>query len=393
MATLKLVRASAIAFLTVAVIRFPAAAQPASTRQIFEQGQQALDHGDLATAEKAFRRVLDAEPNNVGAHGNLAVVYMRRRDWKPALAQLRSAERLAPSVPGIRLNIGLVYYRQSDYPHAIQPFASVLRDQPDSTQARYLLGLCYFFTERYDDAVKTLQPMWPRQSRNMNYLYVLSMAAGKAGRKELDEQATNQLMEVGKDSAELHVFLGKAHLAHYMYDRALAEFEQAAQIDPKQPFVHYFLGTAHQRRNEFESARQEFLKDIALEPDVAYNYDQLGEVCYSLDQMSEAEHYFKEALRLDGALVTSVFGLAKIYKQQGKYPEALKALDAVVAADPQSSSVHYLRGQVLSEMGRRTDARQAFDEALRLKQATRDELERKLSGQQVSDPQLAHEDH
>jgi tetratricopeptide (TPR) repeat protein len=295
-------------------------------------------------------------------------------------------------MPGIRLNIGLVYYRQADYPRAIAPFASVLRDQPQSTQARYLLGLCYFFTERYEDAIQTLRPMWAEQSRNLNYLYVMSMAAGKAGQKDLDEQATKQLLAVGRDSAELHLFIGKAHLAHYMYDQALAEFEQAAQIDAKQPFVHYYLGTAHQRRNEFELAKQEFLKDIAVEPDVAYNYDQLGAVCYSLDQIPEAERYFKEALRRDASLITSEYGLAKIYKDQGKYPEALKALDIVVARDPESSSVHYLRGQVLSAMGRRSEAKLAFAESLRLKKATRDELERKISGQQAPDPQLVRED-
>jgi hypothetical protein len=56
-----------------------------------------------------------------------------------------------------------------------------------------------------------------------------------------------------------------------------------------------------------------------------------------------------------------------------------------VALDPQSSSAHYLRGQVLLAMNHRADARRAFDEALRLKQATRDELERKISGQHPSD--------
>ena len=113
-----------------------ASAMPVDARQTFEQGQRALDHGDLASAEKAFREVLAAEPNNVGAHGNLAVVYMRRREWKPALAELQAAERLAPQMAGIRLNIGLIYYRQADYRQAIEPFESVLREQPDSRQAR-----------------------------------------------------------------------------------------------------------------------------------------------------------------------------------------------------------------------------------------------------------------
>jgi tetratricopeptide (TPR) repeat protein len=273
-----------------------AATQPESARAAFEQGQQALTRGDLIAAEKNFRQVLAAEPNNVGALGNLAVVYMRRREWKPALAELRAAERLAPKMPGIRLNIGLVYYRQADYRQAIPPFESVLRDR-ESAQARYLLGLCYFFTERYADAARTLQPLWPQESENLNYLYVVSIAANQAGRVELDQQATARMIEVGQDTALFHLIIGKAHLAHQEYSPAFDELQHAARIDPKQPFVHYFLGTLYRQRGDFEAAKQEFLKDASIEPDVPYDYDQLGAVCYALDQIPDAERYFKEALR------------------------------------------------------------------------------------------------
>ena len=368
-----------------------AATQPASPREIFEQGQQELSRGDLIAAEKDFRQVLAAEPNNVGAHGNLAVVYMRRREWRLALTELRAAEHLAPKIPGIRLNIGLVYYRQADYRQAIGPFESVLRDE-ESSQARYLLGLCYFFTERYADAAATLQPLWPQESENLNYLYVVSIAANQAGRVELDQQATARMIEVGQDTALFHLIIGKAHLAHEMDDRAMEEFERAARIDPKLPFVHYFLGTLYRRRNDLVAAKQEFLKDAAIEPDVAYDYDRLGLIDYALGRIPEAERYFKQALRLDASLGTSDFGLAKIYKQQGKYAEALNALRAAGTIDPRSASVHYLRGQVFFAMGRRAEARPEFDEAARLQKVTRDELEGKVSGRQVSDPQLARED-
>ena len=76
------------------VVALGAAAQPADTRQIFERGQHAMDAGDLAAAEKAFRAVLAAEPDNVGAHGNLAVVHMRRKEWNRALSELRAAEQI-----------------------------------------------------------------------------------------------------------------------------------------------------------------------------------------------------------------------------------------------------------------------------------------------------------
>jgi tetratricopeptide (TPR) repeat protein len=364
----------------------------ADTRQIFERGQHAMDAGDLAAAEKDFRTVLAAEPDNVGAHGNLAVVYMRRKEWPAALSELHAAERLAPKMPGIRLNIGLAYYRQADYQRAIQPFESVVRDQPDSTQARYLLGLCYFFKERYAEATQTLEPLWPRESENLNYLYVVSIAANKAGLTDLDRRAATRLIEVGHDSAEFHLIVGKAHVSARMYDRAMEEFQQAARIDPNLPLVHYFLGTEYRRQNDFERARQEFMKDIAIAPDVAYDYDELGAVCYALDRIPEAERYLKEALRLDPGLGTSDYGLAKIYKQQAKYAAALDALRAAGAIDPQSASVYYLRGQILTAMGRRPEAKLQFDEAARLRQATRDELERKISGQHPSDPQLARQD-
>ena len=379
------------AILILAAVPVFGATQPTDARQVFEQGQQALNSGDLSTAEKAFRQVLVGDPNNVGAHGNLAVVYMRRREWKRALVELRIAERLAPGMTGARLNIGLAYYRQSDFPHAIAPFESVLRDQPDSKQARYLLGLCYFFTDRFAEAAQTLEPLWPEQSGNLSYLYVVAIAAGKAGKADLDQRATDRLMEVGRDTAELHLFLGKAHVAHAEDDQALAEFEVAARINPKLLFVHYYMGTVYRRRNDLERAKEEFLKDVAIEPEVAYNYDQLGLVCFALNQVPDAERYFKEALRLDAGLGTSDFGLAKIYKEQGKYTEALSALRAAAAIDPQSASVHYLRGQILFAIGRRAEARLAFDEARKLHQATRDELERKVSGQRVSDPQLTRE--
>jgi tetratricopeptide (TPR) repeat protein len=181
-------------------------------------------------------------------------------------------------------------------------------------------------------------------------------------------------------------------LAHQEYSRAFDELQHAARINPQLPFVHSFLGTLYRQRGDFEAAKKEFLKDASVEPDVAYDYEQLGLTCYALGQIPEAEHYFKQALTLDASLGSSDFGLAKIYKQQGKYAEALNALRAAGAMDPQSASVYYLRGQVLFAMGRRAEAKPEFDEAARLKKATRDELERKVSGKQVSDPQLARED-
>ena len=366
-----------------------AAAQ--GTKEYFQKGEQALNRGDLAAAEESFRQVLALDPNDAGAHVNLGVIAMRRKKWDSALTELRAAEKLAPQVPGIRLDIGLVHFRRYSFRAAIEPLESVVRDMPDSVQAHHLLGLCYFFTERYADAAKVLEPIWAQESEKLDYLYVVALAAEKSGRADLQQRALQQMLEVGKDSAELHLFVGKGYLQELDDDRAIAELERAAGIDPKLPFVHYFLGVAYRRRRDLERAKAEFLKDAAVEPDVAFNYDQLGAVCSDLQATADAVQYFHEALRRDSHLASSQFGLAKIYREQGKLPEALAALDAAGKLDPSSASVHYVKGQILVRLGRRAEGRQEFDTAARMRKEETDKLEREVSGQSFLDPQLTAE--
>src|ERR1700686_858354 len=189
----------------------------------FAQGQAALQSGDLATAEAAFLRVLSVDPQSGAAYANLGVIAMRHKEWDHALTLLQKAEKLEPKMSGIRLNIGLVKYRRGDYAGAVAPLASVVRDQPDSQQARSLLGLCHVFTEQYADTVSALEPLWPQQSDNFMYLYVLGIAAHNVGRKDLDERALNRLVEVGGDAPEFHLILGKVYLNRGEPEKAIPE--------------------------------------------------------------------------------------------------------------------------------------------------------------------------
>ncbi|HKN34173.1 MAG TPA: tetratricopeptide repeat protein [Terriglobales bacterium] len=362
----------------------------ADPKPFFMAGETALRNADLSLAEREFRRVLSIDPRSAGAYANLGVIHMRRKEWDPALRMLRKADSLAPTVAGIRLNIGLTYYRQNDFRSAIAPFESVLRDQPDSVQARYLLGLCYFFNDRWADAVDTLQPLWGQQSLNINYLYVLAIAAHKAGRAEIDERAISRMSEIGKDTPEFHLLMGKAHLNNEEDDKALAEFARSEKGDPKLPFLHFNIGLAYLHKQDYERAAQEFKQDIALEPDVAFNYDKLGTVYAFQDQDAEAEKSFRQALRLDAHLVTSQLGLARIYQKQEKYPAALAALAEVDKMSPENYTAHYLRGQVLQRMGQREKAKAEFDTYTHMMNSAREKRGRELSGE-IPNPELTKE--
>jgi superkiller protein 3 len=342
-------------------------AKTADPALLFQQGEQALKENNLGAAESNFRQVLAIDPRAGGAYANLGVVYMRRKQWAKALEALQKAQELMPNVSGVRLNIGLTYYRQNEFLKAIPPFESVVRDQPELTQPRYLLGLCYFFAERWNDAATTLEPLWTQESDKLPYLYVLANAAHRAGHAQWDERASAQLLKIGNNSAEYHLFAGKYHLNREEYDMAIGELEAAAKADPTLAFVHFNLGVAFLRKQDYTRAREEFVKDLAIQPDLALNYDQLGEVYWQMQDDANAEKSYREALRRDPRLVTSHLGLAKIYQRQQKYEAALAETSKALKVDPERTEAHYIRGQVLLRLGRKEEAKKEMAAAANLK--------------------------
>jgi tetratricopeptide (TPR) repeat protein len=289
------------------------------------------------------------------------------------------------------LNIGLAYYRQDEFLRATPPFESVVRDQPDAVQPRYLLGLCYFFAERWADAAVMLEPLWPQESSHLPYLYVLSNAAHRAGRQELDNRATEQLIKLGDGSPEYRLFVGKYHLNLEQYDAALAEFQAAAEVDPKLPFIHFNLGLTYLKKQDYPRARDEFLKDAAVEPDLALDYDELGDVYWLMQDDKNAEASYREALRRDPRLVNSHAGLAKIYQRQEKYAPALAEITAAVKLDPARTDIHYVRGQVLLHMGRKQEAKTEMETAVSIDNQHRAAREKQMDTGPVPSPELLHD--
>jgi len=325
--------------------------------QIFQRGQDALGRGNLDDAERDFRQVLEIDSQAGAAYANLGVVYMRRKQWAKALGELKAAERLMPQVAGVRLNIGLAYYRQNEFLQAIREFAAVVRAQPDALQARFLLGQCYFFADRWADAVATLGPLWEQESGNLQYLYMLSNAAYRAGRKDLDERAAAQLLKIGSDSPEYQLIVGEYYLNREEYDAAMKQFEAAARGNPKLPFVHFYRGRVHMGKQEYAQARQEFLKDAAIEPDVALNYEEIGNSYWLTEDDVNAEKNYRKALGKDPRRANSMLGLAKIYQRRQKYEAALAEADAALKVDPERTDAHYVRGQALRHLGRKVEAK------------------------------------
>jgi len=354
----------------------------------FQKGQAALQGGNLDEAEIEFKKVLSLDPGAAPAYSNLGVVAMRRKNWDSALRYLEKAEKLDPKMTGVRLNIGLVQYRRGDYAKAIAPFLSVTREQPDAEQPKYLLGLCYMFTHSYQKAVDTLLPLWSSMSSNVMYLYVLDIAARGSQNNELDEKALSRMLEIGSDTPEFHLIMGKAYIFRGEYHEAVAELAKAAESNPNLAFVHMNLGIAHMRLGENDAAEAELKKEIAAEPDLADSYEQLGQLYLQEQKNEEAEKMFREALKRNAKLARVYVGLAKLEFDQQKNAEALKSIDAAMRLEPDVYSGHFWRARILAKLGRAEEAKIEFAAAKRMLESGLDKDRKTIEDNAMPNPEL-----
>jgi tetratricopeptide (TPR) repeat protein len=236
-----------------------------------------------------------------------------------------------------------------------------------------------------------LEPLWAEKSNDVAYLYLLDIAVVESGQKTLDEKVLSQMIAIGGETPEFHLILGKAYLNRYEVAEAKVELERAAALNPNLPFVHLDLGITYMREGNYEGAEAEFRRDIALEPELADNYQQLGVLYTRMQKDEEAEKFFREALARDAKMADSYAGLAKLYQKQQKLPQALKMIDAALRFSPDIHGGHFLRGRILTQLGRQKEARVEFAAAQKALDSGLDKERESLGENRVPNPELTRE--
>jgi len=100
-------------------------------------------------------------------------------------------------------------------------------------------------------------------------------------------------------------------------------------------------GAALMEQFKSTQAIEEFTKVTVVAPGWAPGFVNLGLASLYARQMERAEAAFLEAIRLDPRLTQAPYGLATLYKNQGKSAEALAAFEKAGALDPEDPDILY----------------------------------------------------
>jgi tetratricopeptide (TPR) repeat protein len=125
-------------------------------------------------------------------------------------------------------------------------------------------------------------------------------------------------------------------------------------------------GWALSERGQHAAALDAFRQAIALDPAMTYAQYKIALELSLLGRDAEALAAADAAVEMMGGDTAPQILRGAILFQLERYPEALDALTAVAAREPDNGQVHFDRAVVLRALGRYDEALAGFDEALRL---------------------------
>lgn len=105
---------------------------------------------------------------------------------------------------------------------------------------------------------------------------------------------------------------------------------------------------------------------LAQDPDDVIALQEYGRLEQHSGDLGRAQRWFERALAIDPADHAVRLHLAEVHYHRGANHDALRELTTLLAGDPRMAEAHLLRGYVLGDMGRESEATEATRQAAEL---------------------------
>ncbi len=145
---------------------------------------------------------------------------------------------------------------------------------------------------------------------------------------------------------------------------AIADFNKAIELDPKNANTYNNRGNAKYELKQYDEAIKDYDKAIELNPDFALAYYNRGAAKYDLKQYGEAIKDYGKAIKLNPKFAKAYYsrGLVKAVLKQHK--EAIADYDKSIELDPKDARAYMNRGNAKYELTEYMEAIDDFDKAI-----------------------------
>lgn len=322
------------------------------------------DKGDIAAAAKLYRRIIDANPNNLHAVHFLGVAEAAAGNIDRAkLLMTRSLQSKPVNVEFIE-NYAAVLHRAGEHDELVRLCQHGLQFAPTSLGLLHGRAAGLLAMSRHPEAIEQLTRLLAHHPRHFPAHFMLGSALAKSRQYEPALASYDQALQLNPRLAEAHLDKGTIHFATSRYDDALSAYDNALTLRPD--LAAAALGRCYTliqlgRHDEALAAADHTLK---LQPDLPEAWVGRGNALLDLGRLEDAAAAYDRALTIGPHLAPAWSGHGNILLRSGRQRDAEVAFDRAIAADAAFAEAWLGRGTVLLSLGRHRDAAAALDHAI-----------------------------
>jgi tetratricopeptide (TPR) repeat protein len=299
-------------------------------------------------AIKEFDLAIKLDPSQVEGFIRLGQAYMENADYGGAIAPLKHALEMSPdSLPAHQL-LGYSLLSQGYASEAI-PHLQLL---PDKTT----LGIAQMQAGQLADAVTNLQAALAAHPNDADVLYYLGRASGLLAKQSIDT-----LLAAYPDSARAHQAMAENYFVLRRMPDAEKEYREALKLRPGLPEAHLALGVVYAGAFQWPKAEEQFRMQAKLQPGNAEAAYRLGEALLEQGRVHEARSELTRSDRLMPDMPETLYSLGKAASLDGDNSAAEKSWTKLLSIEKQTSlaaQAHFGLAGIYRKQGKAAEAKQ-----------------------------------
>ena len=319
-------------------------------------------------------------------HMQAGIAADQQRQFDVAIREFKKVTELDPSFADGFISLGQAHMENGDYGSAIPPLKHVLELNPDLLPAHQLLGyallsqgyasqaiphlqraqdktalgIAEIQTGQLAEAVVDLQTALAAHPNDADLLYYLGRASGL-----LSKQSVDTLLAAYPDSARSHQAMAENYFVLRRMPDAEKEYREALRLRPGLPEVHLALGEVYAGAFQWDKAEEEFRMQAKLQPGNAEAAYRLGEALLEQGKAHEARAELLRADRLLPEMPETLYSLGKAASLEGDAAAAEKAWTKLLSIEKQSSlaaQAHFGLAGLYRKQGKVAEAQREMQE-------------------------------
>lgn len=343
-----------------------------SEAQILQQAIAFQKVGKLEQAESLYRDVLNSNPKQADALHLLGLIASNRGDLETAIQLIRQAVDSSPTSPVYVGNLGVIYRQAGRINEAIQTYRRAIELDAQNADVYFNLGKSLKLKELLTEAEAAFRTAISIQpSYTSAWLSLMSIFANRYDLEQAREVGEAACKACGP-VCDLYLSLGAVYRRSNLNDEAIACYEQALQLQPKNVDALARLASFCFMGYRFAEGTEYLQRAINVEPESVHVLNAIGLRSKMEGDLDAAVNSYRKSIQKYPHFTTAFANLAGVLRKQGSFTESLDNVRMSVKQDSNNVETMAVEGSVLVSLGRLEEAEVCFRRAIEMRHGYRD---------------------